>query len=130
MELKIAPFDVALHAICDGLLGAIGEKDIGEHFPDTDPAYKAISSRQLLEKIGGIVAQRGFVISNIDAIIMAEEPALGPFKEKMRESIAGSLGLAKEQVSIKAKTNEGLGFIGEGEAIAAFAVVSLQKDSC
>ncbi|MCK4829888.1 2-C-methyl-D-erythritol 2,4-cyclodiphosphate synthase [bacterium] len=121
--------DVALHAVCDALFGALDEEDIGQHFPSTDPAYKDISSIKLLQKVSGIVIQKKFRIENIDIIIIAEEPYLLPFREKMKVKISQALELNKNQVNVKFKTNEGLDSIGKNEAIASYAVVCLEKQS-
>jgi len=117
--------DVLLHAICDALLGAMGEGDIGEHFPDTDPRYYNISSMELLKAVDALVKSKGFSINNIDAIVIAQEPVLSPFKKQMSENIAGVLNLNRDSVNVKAKTNEGLGELGRKEAISAYAQVSL-----
>jgi len=119
--------DVLLHAICDALLGAIGEGDIGEYFPDTDPKYKDIDSSRLLEKVVGLVETKGYTINNIDSIVIAQEPKLGQHKEKIRETISGILKIDGARVNIKAKTNEGLGDIGKARAIAAYAVATVNK---
>ena len=120
--------DVLLHAICDSLLGAIGEGDIGEHFPDTEPKYHNISSIELLSIVADSVAKKGFTVSNIDTVVIAEEPNITPFKKQMQEKIAQVLNIAKERVSIKAKTNEGLGVVGKKEAIASYAVAMLAME--
>jgi 2-C-methyl-D-erythritol 2,4-cyclodiphosphate synthase len=120
--------DVLLHAICDSLLGAIGEGDIGEHFPDTEPKYHNISSIELLSIVADSVAKKGFTVSNIDTVVIAEEPNITPFKKQMQEKIAQVLNIAKERVSIKAKTNEGLGVVGKKEAIASYAVAMLARE--
>lgn len=119
--------DVVLHAICDALLGAVGKGDIGEHFPNTDPKYKGISSLVLLEKVNKIVQDNGFSIGNIDTMILAEEPNLKVYKSKMRETIAKVLSLDPSCVNIKATTQEGTGFGATHEAIAAYATVLLVK---
>jgi 2-C-methyl-D-erythritol 2,4-cyclodiphosphate synthase len=119
--------DVLLHAICDSLLGAIGEADIGEHFPDTDPKYFGISSVELLKIVLGLVEKKGYSISNIDTVLVAQEPNLSHFKKKIQENIAKILKIDKDCVSIKAKTNEGLGEVGKREAIACYAVALLKK---
>ncbi len=123
--------DVLLHAICDALLGAAGEGDIGEHFPDTDPAYDGISSTELLKTVYTLVKNKGFSIVNIDTVVIAQEPNLLPFKKQMQRKISGILDIKEDSVNIKAKTNEELGEIGRKEAIAAYAVVmlSISKDS-
>jgi 2-C-methyl-D-erythritol 2,4-cyclodiphosphate synthase len=117
--------DVLLHAIADALLGAAALGDIGKHFPDTDPAYKGISSVVLLEKVGELLAENMFYIENIDATIIAQAPKMRPYIDQMRENIAGALGICMEQVSVKATTEEGLGFTGEGKGISAQAVCLL-----
>lgn len=119
--------DVLVHAIIDALLGAAALGDIGSHFPPNDPAYEGISSIELLSRVGDMVKSQGWRIGNIDATIVAESPRLSPFFEKMRDNIAESLALDKSYAGIKAKTNEGLGFIGQGEGIAAYAVASVEK---
>ena len=117
--------DVLLHAISDALLGAVGAGDIGEHFPDTDPKYQDISSLELLKKAASLVKDKGFVIYNIDTVIIAQEPNLSAFKDKIRQKLAQVLGLCPASINIKAKTGNGLGDIGAASAIASFAVVSL-----
>ena len=117
--------DALLHAICDAILGAIGKGDIGQHFPDDQPAYKNISSEKLLKKVLAIATASNFQIENIDTVVVAEQPRLSPFKEKIETRISQALGLTKSQVNVKATTNEGLGFVGRAEAIASYAVVSL-----
>lgn len=108
--------DVLLHAVADALLGAAALGDIGKHFPDTDSAYKGISSVVLLEKVGELLAENMFYIENIDATIIAQAPKMRPYIDQMRENIAGALGICMEQVSVKATTEEGLGFTGEEKA--------------
>lgn len=117
--------DVLLHAIMDALLGAAALGDIGKHFPDNNPAYKGISSLELLRKVGEMLEQQSFLIENIDATIIAQAPKMRPYVEEMRENIAGALGIALEQVNVKATTEEGLGFTGKGEGISAQAVCLL-----
>ena len=104
--------DVLLHAVMDALLGAAALGDIGKHFPDTDDAYKGASSMKLLAKVGELIEQEVYVISNIDATIIAQKPKMAPYIEKMRENIAGVLRIDKSQVNVKATTEEGLGFTG------------------
>ncbi len=118
--------DVVLHAICDALLGAAGLGDIGEHFPNTDPRYKGISSSQLLKTSNQKINDVGYFVSNVDVMIVAEEPKLLQFKPKMKFHIAYELAVDESQVNIKAGTNEGLGFLGAKEAIAAYAIVSIK----
>ncbi|MFA5261997.1 MAG: 2-C-methyl-D-erythritol 2,4-cyclodiphosphate synthase [Candidatus Omnitrophota bacterium] len=117
--------DVLLHAICDALLGALGQGDIGEHFPDTDSRYKDIASVQLLEAVYALVLKEGFRINNIDAVVIAEEPHLKSYKEAMRAKIAAVLDMAPGDVNIKATTQEGMGFAGRKEGVAAYATALL-----
>lgn len=119
--------DVLVHAIMDALLGALALGDIGKHFPDSDKAYKDFDSLLLLKKVGEMVGERGYQINNIDSTIIAQAPKLGPYIEKMVENIERTLDLSKNRVSVKATTEEGLGFTGSQEGIAASAVVSLVK---
>ncbi len=119
--------DVLIHALCDALLGAVGAGDIGELFPNNDPTYQSISSLKLLLEVASLISKRGYSILNADATIVAQEPCLAPFKEQMKENIAGALKIEKGDVNIKATTPEGLGDLGRGEAIAAYAVVSINK---
>lgn len=119
--------DVLLHAICDALLGAVAQGDIGTHFPDTDLRYHGISSSELLKNVTDLVKGKDFKIDNIDTVIIAQEPVLAPFKKQMQEKLAQILEIKEELVSIKAKTNEGMGEIGRKEAIAAYAVVNISK---
>lgn len=118
--------DVLLHAVCDASLGAAGEGDIGCHFPASDPQYKNISSLTLLQKVFQIISKKHTLVNNIDATVIAEKPRLSPYINAMKEKIAASLGIKKEAVNIKATTTEGLGFIGKGEGMAAYAVVTLK----
>lgn len=117
--------DVLLHAISDALLGAAALGDIGKHFPDTDPTYKGISSLLLLEKVGDLLEEKGYLIENIDATIIAQAPKMRPYIDTMRENIAGALHISQEQVNVKATTEEGLGFTGSGEGISSQAVCLL-----
>lgn len=117
--------DVLLHAIMDALLGAAALGDIGQHFPDSDEAYKGISSLSLLKRVGEILAENGFLIENIDSTVIAQKPKLLPYRPGMMENIADALGLERDRVSVKATTEEGLGFTGNGEGIAAQAVCLL-----
>ncbi len=119
--------DVVLHAIADAMLGALSMGDIGQYFPNNDPQYKDVPSREILKKILEMVAKKRFGINNVDTMILAEEPKIHPFREKMIEAIAGILGVEKDKVNIKATTNEGVGSIGRGDAIAAYAVVTLEE---
>ncbi len=118
--------DVIIHAIMDAILGALGKADIGYHFPDTDLKYKGVSSLILLSEVANIVREAGFLIVNIDAVAILEEPKLSPYREEMRKKIAGTLGINLEQVNVKATTTEGLGFTGAKEGVAAQAVALLE----
>jgi len=117
--------DVLTHAICDALLGAAALGDIGAHFPDTDPRFQGASSLDLLSHVVSLIAERGYAISNVDSIIIAERPKLAPHIPRMRERLAVVMGVTIGQVSVKAKTSEGLESVGRGEAMAAQAVVLL-----
>lgn len=119
--------DVLLHAIMDALLGAAGLGDIGKHFPDTNPAYKGISSIKLLETTGRLLDEEGYVIENIDATIIAQKPKMRPYIDQMIKNIAEVLKLEMGQINIKATTEEGLGFTGSGEGISAQAVCLIEK---
>lgn len=118
--------DVLCHAIADALLGAADLGDIGEHFPDTDPAYKDSSSLDLLSQVQAKVDQAGYVIINIDTVIIAENPKISPYKKEMVANIQKALHLDSGSVSIKATTHEGFGPVGQGQAIAAYAVTLLE----
>jgi len=117
--------DVLLHAICDALLGAAALGDIGRHFPDSDPRYKGIDSRELLRRVAGLVREEGFVPANVDATIVAEAPRMAPHVPAMVAHIAADLGIEEGAVNVKATTTEKLGFAGRGEGIAAQAVCLL-----
>ena len=117
--------DVIVHAIMDALLGAAALGDIGQHFPDSDPAYEGISSLLLLEKCGKLLAEKGYSVGNIDSIIIAQQPKMMPYLEQMRANIADALQIGIGQVSVKATTEEHLGFTGRGEGSAAQAVCLL-----
>ena len=117
--------DVLLHAIMDALLGAAALGDIGKHFPDSDPAYKGISSMELLGKVGQLLEDNSFLIENIDATIIAQAPKMRPYIDTMRENIARVLQVEVSQVNVKATTEEGLGFTGTGEGISSQAVCLL-----
>ena len=119
--------DVLTHAIMDALLGAAALGDIGQHFPDSDPAYKGVSSLVLLKAVSGILKANGYAVVNIDATVLAQAPKLAPFRDEMRRRIAEALGVSHDCVSVKATTEEGLGFTGEGKGIAAHAVALLEK---
>lgn len=117
--------DVLLHAIMDALLGAAALGDIGQHFPDTDPAYKGISSIRLLEHVGTLLEEADYVIGNIDATIIAQRPKMAPYIPAMRKNAAEALKISVDQINIKATTEEGLGFTGTGEGISAQAICAL-----
>ena len=119
--------DVLLHAVMDALAGAVRLGDIGKLFPDTDPASKGISSLKLLEEVGRLLREKGFVVVNIDAALLAQAPKVAPYKGRMVENIAAALGIEAEQVNVKATTEEGLGFTGDGSGMAAHAVVLVEK---
>jgi 2-C-methyl-D-erythritol 2,4-cyclodiphosphate synthase len=119
--------DALIHAIIDALLGAAGEGDIGQHFPPGDPAWAGIDSRELLQRVGRLIVANGFSVTNIDAVVIAERPRLGSRIASMRESIARTLDIEPSRVNVKATTNEGMGSLGSGEAIAAQAVALLEE---
>jgi 2-C-methyl-D-erythritol 2,4-cyclodiphosphate synthase len=119
--------DVLAHALCDALLGAAGLGDIGTHFPDTDPQWKGASSLKFLEHTRRLLDARRSKIIHLDAVVICEKPKLGPHFLAMREALAMSLGIIPEQINLKAKTNEGTGEIGRGEAIAAHAIATLES---
>ena len=114
--------DVLLHAICDALLGAAALGDIGKHFPDTDARYKGISSLELLRHVGGLLKENGYTVGNIDSTLVLERPKIAPHVPQMQQNIATALGITVRQVSVKATTNEGMGFIGTGQGAVAHAV--------
>ena len=119
--------DVLTHAVMDALTGAARLGDIGKLFPDTDPAYAGISSLLLLERVGALLTEKGFAVVNIDATLLAQAPKVGPYRPEMERNLATALGIAPEQVNVKATTEEGLGFTGDGSGMAAHAVVLLEK---
>ncbi|MCR5107449.1 MAG: 2-C-methyl-D-erythritol 2,4-cyclodiphosphate synthase [Lachnospiraceae bacterium] len=119
--------DVLLHAISDALLGAASLGDIGKHFPDTDEKYRGISSIVLLEHVGEMLLENRYIIGNIDATIIAQRPKMRPFIDKMRENIANALNIEVSRVNVKATTEEGLGFTGNGEGISSQAICLLQE---
>ena len=119
--------DVLTHAIADALLGAIGERDIGHHFPNTEEAIRGISSLAILQRVGEILAEKKCRIVNVDATLIAEAPKIGPHLEAMREKISAVLGIDVLRVGIKATTNEGMGALGRGEGMAALAVASVEQ---
>lgn len=118
--------DVALHALCDALLGAAALGDIGRHFPDTDPKYKGISSVLLLEHVCKLVREKGFEIENADITIIAQRPKLASYIGAMQRNVAAAMGVDENQVNVKATTTEKLGFEGRGEGISSMAVVLLR----
>ena len=119
--------DVVVHAIMDALLGAAALRDIGRHFPDTDPKYKGISSILLLKQVGSLLEEKMYVINNIDATIIAQRPKLLPYIDNMIKNVADALNLSEDQVNIKATTEEGLGFTGSMEGISAHAICSISS---
>lgn len=119
--------DVLLHAISDAILGAIGEGDIGRHFPDTDPAFKGADSIKLLQHVMGLADAKGYRIGNVDATVVAQRPKLAPFIQQMRQNIARALATDDDRVNVKATTTEELGFAGRGEGIAAYGVALLER---
>ncbi|MFA5093850.1 MAG: 2-C-methyl-D-erythritol 2,4-cyclodiphosphate synthase [Candidatus Omnitrophota bacterium] len=119
--------DVLLHAVCDAILGAMGKEDIGIHFPNNDPEFKGISSIELLHRVSDLARRDGFRIVNVDSTLIMEEPKILPFKAKMRKTMASVLAIDESRVNIKATTQEGVGSIGRGEAIAAYAVASVEE---
>lgn len=119
--------DVLLHAICDALLGAAALGDLGQHFPDSDPRYKGIDSLKLLQHVGTLLQEKGFRPHNIDTVIIAEAPKMAPHRPKMCENIAQALSMPIDKVSVKATTEEGLGFTGKKEGMAAWASVTLDE---
>ena len=121
--------DCLIHAIADALLGAMGEKDIGQLFPDTDPAFKDIRSTRLLEAVVGRIARKKMVINNVDTVILCQEPRLADHVMRMKEVLCPILQILPEFLGIKPRTNEGLGPIGRGDAIAALATVLIQSES-
>ena len=119
--------DVVYHAVSNALLGAIGEGDIGRHFPDSDPRYKGASSVELLRAVMGMVKTKSFRVGNVDLTVLAERPKLGPYREDMRKNLAAVLEVIPEDVNIKATTGEKMGFVGREEGMMAEAVVLLES---
>lgn len=119
--------DVLIHAVMDALLGAAALGDIGKHFPDTDPAYKGISSILLLEHVAGLLKENGYAVGNIDATIIAQKPKMAPHIPQMRTNMAKAMGILESKLNIKATTEEGLGFTGRGEGIASQAICLLEE---
>lgn len=119
--------DALIHAVCDAVLGAAGMGDIGHQFPVNDDRYAGIKSTELLKKVRELVEEKRFKVNYVDSVIILEEPKIAPFKEGMREQIAIALGIHKDRVNVKASTQEGIGAIGRGEAVAAYAVACLAE---
>ena len=120
--------DVLTHAIADALLGAIGERDIGHHFPNTDESIRGISSLEILRRVGEILAAKNCRIANVDATLIAEAPKIGPHLEAMRAQLAAALGIDASRIGLKATTNEGMGALGRGEGMSAMAVASVEEE--
>ena len=119
--------DVLVHAVMDALAGAARLGDIGKLFPDTDPAYRGISSLKLLGEVGRLLRERGFAVVNLDATLLAQAPKVAPYKARMSENIAAALGIEADRVNVKATTEEGLGFTGDGSGMAAHAVALVER---
>lgn len=119
--------DVLVHAVMDAILGALREGDIGRLFPDSDPAYRGISSIELLRRVAGVMAERGFRLLDADSVLVLEAPKIAPHREAMRAMVADALGVDVSAIGIKATTTEGLGFEGKGEGVGAQAVVLLER---
>ena len=119
--------DVLTHAVMDALAGAARLGDIGKLFPDTDPAYAGISSLKLLREVGKLLREKGYVVVNADVVLLAQAPKVGPYRQQMAENLAAALEIDVEQMNVKATTEEGLGFTGDGSGMAAHAVVLLEK---
>lgn len=121
--------DVLVHAVMDALLGAAGAGDIGMHFPDTDPRYREISSLLLLRRVVEHLEEQGWIVGNVDAVIVAQAPKLAPYREEMRRNMAREMRVTPDRVGVKATTTEGLGFTGRGEGIAAQAIALITGSS-
>ena len=121
--------DALLHSVADALLGAIGEGDLGSHFPSTDPSLRGISSGRMLARVVEMTTQRGFAIANVDATIIAQKPRLAPHQKQLRANLAELLGTSLERVNLKVTSTDGLGAVGRGEGIAALAAVLLETSS-
>jgi len=121
--------DCVLHALCDALLGAIGEGDMGRHFPSRDAKWRGVESRVFVEQVWRLVSASGYRLSNLDVTVIAQEPVLAPHLDPMRAAIAGLLGVGADRVSVKAKSTDHLGALGRGEGIAALATVLLVKEN-
>ena len=119
--------DVLTHAVMDALAGAARLGDIGKLFPDTDPAYAGISSLKLLEEVGKLLKEKNYAVVNVDVVLLAQAPKVGPYRQQMAENLASALAIDVEQMNVKATTEEGLGFTGDGSGMAAHAVVLLEK---
>lgn len=119
--------DVLTHALIDAILGAMRAGDLGEHFPDTDAAFKGISSLVLLDRVRELMEQRGFELVDADCVLVLEQPKVSPFREQMRANLAGHLGVSVDRVGVKATSTEGLGFTGRQEGVGAYAVVLLEQ---
>lgn len=119
--------DVVLHAICDAMLGALSMGDIGQHFPNTDQSIKELPSSEIVKKVLKMAESKGFKVNNVDTMIIAEEPKIYPFRDKMIEALSEMLNIPKDRINVKATTNEGVGSIGRGDAIAAYAVVTMEE---
>ena len=119
--------DVLTHAVMDALLGAAGLGDIGKHFPDSDPAYAGADSLRLLEHVAGLLRENGFAVGNVDAVVLAQRPKLAPHIPLMRDNLARAMGADPDRVNVKATTEEGLGFTGSGEGMAAHAVALIEE---
>lgn len=120
--------DVLTHALMDAILGALRAGDIGQHFPDTDPAYAGISSIELLRRVAVLMREDGWRLADADCVLVLESPRISPIRDEMRSVLAGALGVSPDRVGLKATTTEGMGFTGRGEGIAATAVVLLERD--
>ncbi len=120
--------DVAIHALCDALLGALALGDIGHHFPDTSDEWKGVDSKLLLAKVCALIAQQGYAVSNVDITIALQAPKIGALVPQMRECLAGVMGIGLDRVSVKATTTERLGFVGRGEGCEVWAVALLCKN--
>ena len=119
--------DVLVHALMDAVVGALREGDIGRLFPDTDPAYRGISSLELLSRVAALASERGYTVADADCVVALEEPKVSPHREAMRDAMAAALGVERDRIGVKATTTEGLGFTGRGEGVAAWAVVLLER---
>jgi 2-C-methyl-D-erythritol 2,4-cyclodiphosphate synthase len=119
--------DVVLHAIADAILGGLSMGDIGQHFPNTDPAMKELPSKEIVKRVLEMASSKNYRVNNVDTMIIAEEPKIFPYRDKMVETLSAMLSLGTDRINIKATTNEGVGSIGRGDAIAAYAVVTLEE---